>query len=88
MKIYLKSCNIYGLLAVVKAHALEVIDPSNGLEALLIPLGKILSKLFMVRMMNCKEEIFRIHLDVVGRCTPKKNGNQKFTQHPELNTPT
>jgi hypothetical protein len=50
--------------------ALEVIDKSNGLEALLIPLGKILSKLFMVRMMHCIEEIFRIHLDVVGRCTP------------------
>jgi hypothetical protein len=28
------------------------------------------------------------HLDVVGRLTPSKNGNQEFTKRTHLNTPT
>jgi hypothetical protein len=28
------------------------------------------------------------HLDVVGRLTPSKNGNQEFTKRPDLNTRT
>jgi hypothetical protein len=30
----------------------------------------------------------RVDQDVVGRLTPSMNGNQEFTQHPDLNAQT